>query len=534
MATALPVIKRFPTARIGSVGNDILEVVRRAPMAAKLQITSGMDGNHGAVSWHYGMDYNGSPAAALDIAGLFAGDSATMAAFAKWCWDKFPDQIIELIHTTPFADNGFYVWHGQKFLGPPAGNGGPYASLLTSPDPNTNHSNHVHLSMSRAQCVIVVGRLAAQSQPPTVPPVTPPPTTPGSVQVPNVMQVWASDLSDHDYSRGPVDLRSFRTDGISVLIAKATEGSDWTSPHFGQTITSAKQNAFPVMGAYHVLWPGDPLADARHFFDVVNRAAPWWVSVPWVWMTDAEQFDGMPRKPSVTEISTFIGELRRLAAGRGWYPGYLPRHTYGDTIPAGLDIWESDYRGSGSPRPFRQQYAGVTGQNWAPRAGRKPKALQFAEDATIGTQPRCDISLIDSDLHGVIRLCGKTPVSEPPPVPPVKPPTKPTEALKFTVFIATGRQTWKQVAQTYQTGDIDAKTLTLRRDNGGATSVRPAAGARIKVRQPHRLVVIVKSGDTLSAIASRAQVSLSSVIALNRHNFPNPDVIDIGDPVRIS
>src|SRR5690606_23610497 len=90
--------------------------------------------------------------------------------------------------------------------------------------------------------------------------------------------------------------------------------------------------------------------------------------------------------------------------GKGWFVAYAPRWVYKDSFRIGYDLWASDYRGSGAPRPFKQQYKGVPASSWRPYSGRKPRVLQFASDATIGRQKTCDANRLDGDLRALIAL----------------------------------------------------------------------------------------------------------------------------------
>ena len=95
----------------------------------------------------------------------------------------------------------------------------------------------------------------------------------------------------------------------------------------------------------------------------------------------------------------------------GYVIVYAPRWLYGDELGAGYDLWNSDYTGSGAPRPFTDQYRGVTDRShgWAAMSGRTPRILQFASDAVVGRQHTCDVNKFDGDLNTLIRLCGRNP-----------------------------------------------------------------------------------------------------------------------------
>jgi hypothetical protein len=167
-------IKLWDSVRIGPVGQSIVDIFAYYyPKHAEIYVTSAMDSNHGAVSHHYGLEYGGSPTAAIDFG---VGTKAAMGRdLAKWIEDEFYDQCVELIHTTPFdTDDGFYVKNGQKV---PQGYYGPGTEQA--------HANHVHLAMSAKQVATVMARLKAKyGSPPTTPTTPKPPTTPTTPPAP--------------------------------------------------------------------------------------------------------------------------------------------------------------------------------------------------------------------------------------------------------------------------------------------------------------------------------------------------------------
>jgi hypothetical protein len=144
------VLNVYSYVELNPTGKLIVELASYFPKAHQIYVTSGMDSDHGPRpngSYHYGhLKYQGSPAAAvdfgaLDVVGSPKGDRR-MRDLARWFENVVPGaaHIVELIHTTPFAnDNGFYVKNGQR--------------CATCYDPQTKHDhlNHVHLAISQAQ-----------------------------------------------------------------------------------------------------------------------------------------------------------------------------------------------------------------------------------------------------------------------------------------------------------------------------------------------------------------------------------------------
>jgi len=92
--------------------------LERYSSAGDIRITSARDGDHGAVSHHYGLHYLGSPTAAIDIVVGEPADDAKMRDLAKWLYDNHADHTVELIHSTRCSgDDGFYVRNQVKSPG---------------------------------------------------------------------------------------------------------------------------------------------------------------------------------------------------------------------------------------------------------------------------------------------------------------------------------------------------------------------------------------------------------------------------------
>ena len=411
MATVTGIARRQNVVT-GPVGDRMAKFLERYPNAKDLYITSAMDGDHGAVSHHYGLQYKGSPTAALDIGAGTPPDDAKMRDFAKWLYDNYADFTVELIHSTPFPDDdGFYV---KNQVRNPGGSiyGGPQA---------IGHFDHIHWATSadlmtqleQADKGPRVRAAAAVPQPAT--PISPAPGEPHAwVGIANTAPVWGWDASDYDWDRGPMDLVAAQRDGVSFFTHKATEGADWKARHYQEALERARNAGIPVLGTYHFLWPDNIEAQMNFWMDYVDAKTPWWKDVPWIWQIDAEKSKNAPRLPNPDEIRRAVDAVKARMATHGtmgYVIVYAPRWAYDDTLGGGYDIWNSNYTGSGAPRPFKEQYQGVTDfqVGWNLMSGRKPTILQFASDGRVGRQRTCDVNKFDGDLHTLIRLCGRDP-----------------------------------------------------------------------------------------------------------------------------
>ena len=386
-------IPRWDEVRTGPLGERMIRFLERYPKAGEIYITSAMDGDHGQVSHHYGLSYQGSPTAAIDIgAGGYPAGSAKMRDVARWLYDNFADYTVELIHTTPFQDdNGFYVKNQARDPG-----GDIYGEATRQA-----HKDHVHWATS-ADLMTTMEQGAG-------------PSPLDLLAILSTTPVWGWDASDYDWSgdRGPMDLVAAQRDGISFFIHKTTEGGDWQAKNFQTALKRARAAGIPVLGAYHFLWPGNIEGQVDFWLDYVEQRTPWWKDVPWIWQIDAEGSSATP-PPSADEVARAVAAMRDRMARRGtvgYVIAYAPFSKYGNGLPPGFDIWNANYNGSGAARPFRQQYEGVTdtAPGWNVMSGRKPRILQFADDGHVGPQSRCDVNKFDGTLHDLVRLCGRDP-----------------------------------------------------------------------------------------------------------------------------
>ena len=144
-------IKVQPGVRIGPVGKLLVRILEHYPKKGEITITSGYRPEHR--SYHGGLLYRGSPAAAIDIGagGLNPGGSRRMRDVAKWLYGHFAaDTVKLLIHTTPYAtDPRFLRQEPAQVPG-----GGPYDKATRQ-----QHRNHVHFATSKALARKILARL---------------------------------------------------------------------------------------------------------------------------------------------------------------------------------------------------------------------------------------------------------------------------------------------------------------------------------------------------------------------------------------
>ncbi|HEY8549167.1 MAG TPA: glycoside hydrolase family protein [Vicinamibacterales bacterium] len=149
-AAAAGGVKFQPRVHVGPVGRLLVRILSHYPKRGQIAISSGY--RPGTHSHHGGRNYKGSPTAAVDIV---AGSAAGMRDVAKWLYENFADETVELIHTTPFrSDRGFYVKNQKKYPG-----GGIYG-----PATRRQHRDHVHFASSKALAQKILAQLESKGR----------------------------------------------------------------------------------------------------------------------------------------------------------------------------------------------------------------------------------------------------------------------------------------------------------------------------------------------------------------------------------
>lgn len=175
---------------------------------------------------------------------------------------------------------------------------------------------------------------------------------------------------------------SSRSKGIDfstsyVVIAKATQGMDYTNPQYLAFQAQAKaDNVYFV--AYHFLEQGNGAAQATHCYSVVGNKVPLAV--------DCESY--LSSHPRLSDLVTFIDEYRRL--GGILYLTYLP-HWYW------VEFWGSPKLDALATRDqwlWTSSYTNYSdnGIGWKGYGGLQVAMWQYADNVDYGGLAECDFS----------------------------------------------------------------------------------------------------------------------------------------------
>jgi hypothetical protein len=191
--------------------------------------------------------------------------------------------------------------------------------------------------------------------------------------------------------------------GVSFLTHKA--GGDRDDPEIGAWWAGVRgfDPARVLLGAYWVLFPGDPAGRADKFLARLDTTCPGWHNRPFLLQVDCEKWNGdQDTVPGRADIQAFCARLvTRMPLLRPIV--YAPKWVYGDSLK-GLPhpLWASSYvSGTGS---FKALYPGDKSTRWAAYSGQTPAILQYSSSATIGGQTTSDANAYRGTLAELIKV----------------------------------------------------------------------------------------------------------------------------------
>jgi hypothetical protein len=207
------------------------------------------------------------------------------------------------------------------------------------------------------------------------------------------------------------DMSHFDAPGIGAAVAEGISftthkaGGDKDDPEIG-TWWAGVHGLDPgrvLLGAYWVLFPGNPAGRADAFLARLDATCPGWRDRPFLLQADCEKWNNDPATvPGLGDIQAFCG---RLAAQMPKLRPvvYAPKWVYGDGL-VGLryPLWASSYV-TGTDG-FRALYPGDGSSRWAGYSGQTPAILQYSSSATIGGQTTSDANAYRGTLAELVAL----------------------------------------------------------------------------------------------------------------------------------
>jgi hypothetical protein len=240
-----------------------------------------------------------------------------------------------------------------------------------------------------------------------------------------VTTIYGWDMSHYD----DPGIGSAVSEGFAFITHKA--GGDSDDAELGPWWNGVKNipASRVLLGAYFVLYPGNPTGKADAFISRLDSQCPGWRSRPFILQVDCETWGGRAStKPGRADIKAFCDRLRsRMPKLRPIV--YAPKWCYNDELTGlGYPLWASSYvSGSGYASAL---YPGDTSSRWGSYSGQAPAILQFTSSATIAGQTTCDANAYRGTLAQLSALVAPgwipAPPAPPAPVPPKPPAPTPT------------------------------------------------------------------------------------------------------------
>jgi len=193
------------------------------------------------------------------------------------------------------------------------------------------------------------------------------------------------------------------TEGVSFLTHKA--GGDKDDPEIGAWWAGVRglDPARVLVGAYWVLYPGNPAGRADAFLARLDATCPGWRDRPFLLQVDCEKWNGdAGTVPGRADIRAFCARLvARMPRLRPVV--YAPKWVYGDSLTGlGYPLWASSYVSAAGG--FKALYPGDASSRWATYSGQTPAILQYSSSATIGGQSTSDANAYRGTLAELTAL----------------------------------------------------------------------------------------------------------------------------------
>lgn len=213
------------------------------------------------------------------------------------------------------------------------------------------------------------------------------------------MTIFGWDMSHFDAP----SIGDALSEGITFITHKA--GGDANDAELGAWWSGVK--GLPpgrvLLGAYWVLYPGNPSGRADAFISRLDSQCPGWRDRPFILQADCEKWNGdASTVPSKSEIQAFCNRLKaRMPKLRPI--AYAPEWVYGNSLDGlGYPLWASRYvNGTGG---FKSLYPGDSSSKWQPYSNQTPAILQYTSSATIGGQTTCDANAFRGTLAQLTAL----------------------------------------------------------------------------------------------------------------------------------
>ena len=313
--------------------------------------------------------------------------------------------------------------------------------------------------------------------------------------------------------QGYVDYSKVKNAGIEIVFMKASQGTSYKDPYFDTNYTNAKANGLKV-GFYHYLTAtntNQAIQEARFFASVISGKVPDCKLV-----LDYEVFNGVGRNEVNQIAKTFLQELKSLTNKEVMVYSNLStaQNIFDQELSSQYPLWLAYYGDY-------TRLNNVNG-NWQYWSG-----VQYTDKGIVpGVNGYVDKNVFTNNvlLDNVSEV----------PTPPNPSTPNNTQTINYTVKSG---DTLSEIAVRYGTTvSAIANTNSIKNVN----LIYPGQVLKILTNTittgseencTGGTIYVVKSGDTLSQIAMRYNVTLACIIEHN--NISNPNLIYPGQRIKV-
>jgi len=312
---------------------------------------------------------------------------------------------------------------------------------------------------------------------------------------------------------GSIDWESVANSGVEFVVIQASEGTFYRDPYLQEDYNGAKENGLRV-GFYHFFNPGSsptPTEQARYFVDTISG-----LDADIKLVLDLEQTGGLGDYELTLQALEFLREVESLSglqAAVYTYTNFAQNNIYPGIGIEDYPLWiaQIDVNAPQANRVWGSEYAG-----W-----------QYSDTGKVpGISANVDLDIFYDEmfLDDRASISGER-----------KPEATDKKVIYYTVQAG---DTLSGIASRYGTTFEEIASI-----NGIANPNQIYPGEVLKIypnetrenrntdNQNFSSTYIVKSGDTLSAIAQRFNTSVSELVELN--DISNPNLIYPGEIIKI-
>ncbi len=312
--------------------------------------------------------------------------------------------------------------------------------------------------------------------------------------------------------QGNINFSQVRSSGVEIVYIRSSEGTNFIDPYFKQNYDNAKANGLKV-GFYHYVTARNveqAREEARFFVSVISNTSP-----DCKLAMDFEYF-GWLNANQVNEISfAFLQEVESLSKKEVIVYSNVSNaiNVFSTELANRYPLWIAEY---GVNRP-------VPNGKWNEWLG-----FQYTDEGRINGI----FSNVDKDYFTKeIFLSDSSTIS--------KVDNRPTnDNLNNVIYTVRYGDTLGAIANRYGTTVANiARLNNISNPNLIYVGERLIIRSNININNTQQsnvsnVVYIVKSGDTLGAIANRYGTTISNLVRLN--NIPNPNLIFVGERIVVS